>query len=405
MTHNLHITYTQLTHIQGSDYLNCKLQNCSSYIYYCGSHELMISLMGFCVKVGLFMALVFLPWKTRYESSFVNINLSCIQIVIVSVVYVFYHTSVHIFESIRKQRYSNVDFDEGSLDEIYLGDLEDFDPDERQKDEQASSTRAETRSVQTESVQLANFTYVLQTHVLGMVVFLTFLFIDANNRVATNNFIFGLITGHMLYFMYLRVFVSFTPNQHIPLMVCNILSLTLILIISQKFVIPDDFIESKSFFANLCVSLLFPFLSGFMWGFYYSRPHVAASVLDTAKNSIVTIWLLCGPMCVMIDPTQFPEFVGVSVLFYFIIDPLVKFFCVQLILLSVESMKSLELIIILLISAVLDYRFNYQVNSVASVAIVSCLCLVYASIVIIDHFKSSKKSKEIVVFERSEVEE
>jgi len=314
--------------------------------------------------------------------------------------------SVHIFESIRKQRYRNVEFDECSLDEIYLGDLEDledFDAEAKERNEEISSTRAESKSVQTESTQPANFSYVLQTHVLGMVMFLTFLFIDANNRVATNNFIFGLIAGHMLYFMYLRLFVTFTPTQHIPLMVCNILSLTLILVINHEFVIPDDFTESKSFLSNLCVSLLFPFLSGFMWGFYYSRPHVAVNALDTAKNSIVTIWLLCCPMCVMIDPTQFPEFVGVSVFFYFIIDPLVKFFCVQLILLSVESMKLQELIIILLISAVLDYRFHYQVNSVASVAIVSCLCLVYASIVIIDHFQSLKKSREIVVFERSEV--
>lgn len=368
----------------------------------------MLSVMGFCVKVALFMALVFLPWKTRYASSFVNINLSCIQIAIVSAVYIFYHISVHIFESIRKQRYRNVDFDENSLDEIYLGeleDLEDFDVETKQPNEETSSIRAECKSVQTESVQPANFSYVLQTHILGIVMFMTFLFIDANNRTATNNFIFGLIVGHMLYFMGLCLFVSFLPTQHIPLMVCNILSLTLILVINREFVIPSDFTESKSLLANLCVSLIFPFLSGFMWGFYYSRPHVAVNALKTAQNSIITILLLCCPMFVMMDPTQFPEFVGVSVLFYFVIDPLVKFFCVQLILLSIESIKLLELIIIFLISAVLDYRLNYQVNSVASVAIAACLCLVYASIVIIDYFKSLKKSREIVVFERSEIEE
>ena len=366
----------------------------------------MMWLAEFGVKVGLFILLVFLPWKTRNETSFVNVDISCIQIATVAVVYTLYYTCIQIFDSIRKQRYKNVNFDENGLDEIYLGDLEDFDAGEIQQEQETSSTKTETKSVQTEPVQLAqptqlaNFEYILQTHVLGIVIFMTFMFVDGNDRTATDNFIHGIIIGHILYFIYLRCFVSFTPSQHIPLMVCNILSVSLVFVMNQKIVIPDNFIESKSFFANLCVSFVFPFLSGFMWGFYYSRPHIAAITIDTARNSIITILLLCCPVFVMMDPTQLPDFPGVSVFFNFIIDPLVKFFCVQMIVLSIESAKTLELIIILLISEVLDYRYNYDMNSVASVVIVCCLCLVYTSIVVIDFFKGMKKRNEIIVFQR-----
>lgn len=299
---------------------------------------------------------------------------ACSQVCIVSGVIAIFNTYRFIVKTMRKEEYIEV-LSKNVKEEMELGefdgefdddDLEIYDQDEslheddiegnlkltKPRDSTANTSvlkKNEKKIIFANSYHLRQ--YVFNSYVIGIFLFWLVVALDLSHQWVTFTFAFGFYCRWCLYSVFLDkkswydiIFLLF---------VCVLINVTLVWILSM-IEIPLPALKNYPFTAPF--GLCFLFLMGFMWASCIERDiRLGRSIIEMSLDAQYSVLLMAFPLWFVLYRQSGQilsnfEVSFSSVIFVWIFEPLVKFLCVCVFILSIRAKRFNELVLVLAIT-------------------------------------------------------
>jgi len=332
----------------------------------------MYDVLLFVLKLGLFVgvSLAAVSFMELPEVPMeVNMFISSIQILLVSVVYVLYTVCCSIVVAIHSRRkYDVVEDDLGLETELGMNDTD------SQPEAPPSELHADTDALERlvfGSVDELNW-HVVLVHFAGLLVWNTVISMDYTQPDLCYCFTVGVVVAWLLE----AIVVSCRPSQPIK---CKHSLQMFIYMMCFTMLASVHLLDAKiSEDKLMCV------VTGLAWPFFFSpyasslsrRPEM---ILHTVRASLVTCVLLCLYPLVSCNsgPLDYPMR---TLCFLFVVQPVVKVMCITILCLSIQTGHKKDLLIALSVASCVQFLFLYPLDrtyQVISILIISALLSIH----------------------------